>query len=143
MTDNCVFCDIIKTKKNRQQVLFEDRKVLVMLDSDHVTLGHTLVIWKKHAENFSELKTADFLHLAKVYYKTEKLLLKLLKLDRVVVLKSGGLVSHLHYHIYPLAKSTPWREVDLLFNKQSKRHFPAVDETKLVSEFRELTKSDT
>lgn len=113
-----------------------------MLDADHVTLGHTLVIWKKHADNFSELKLEDFLHLSRIYYKTEKLLLRILGLDRAVVLKSGGLVSHLHYHIYPLAKSTPWREIDLMFNKQSQRHFPAVDEAKLVAEFDKLNKSD-
>lgn len=95
-----------------------------MLAHDWVVKGHTLVIWKKHLENASELTLKDFLYFSEIFYKTERTLLKILRMDRSVVLKSGGLVPHFHFHIYPLKKETSWETIkdifDLKFRYQPK-----------------------
>jgi histidine triad (HIT) family protein len=115
---NCVFCEIIEKKKAKQNTIFEDDKVLVMLDIDWVVKGHTLVIWKKHFENASELLLENYQYFSNVFHKTEKALLEVLGAERSVTLKSGGLVSHFHFHIYPVKKETSWHEIKNLFDKK-------------------------
>ncbi|XJS09976.1 HIT family protein [Aerococcaceae bacterium WGS1372] len=52
MTD-CIFCKIIEGEIPSAKV-YEDDKVMAFLDLSQVTLGHTLVIPKKHVENVFE-----------------------------------------------------------------------------------------
>ena len=49
----CIFCDIID-HKIPSAVVYEDEKVLAILDISQVTYGHTLVMPKKHVRNIIE-----------------------------------------------------------------------------------------
>ena len=49
----CVFCDIISGNIPSSKV-YEDDDVLAILDLSQTTRGHTLVMPKKHYENFLE-----------------------------------------------------------------------------------------
>ena len=102
---------------------YEDEKVFVMLDRDWAVKGHSLVIWKEHALNMSDLDESDFNHFAKIVRNTEKALLTVTQMDKSVVLKSGGIVSHFHFHIYPVSSNMPWNEIQCLFDKNL-RHEP-------------------
>ena len=114
----CPFCRIIAGKKTTEDKIFEDDKVLIMLDEDWAVKGHTLVIWKKHVENASELSIEDFEYFLKILYKTEKALLGVLGVERSILLKSGCLVSHFHFHIYPVKKETDWQTIKDIFDKK-------------------------
>ncbi len=114
---DCVFCQLI-AGKSAEDVIFEDEKVLVILDKDWAVKGHTMVIWKKHFTNASQLSLKDFKYFAEVFHKTEKALLKFLGVDRSVILKCGGYVSHFHFHIYPVRKQTSWQEIVDIFSKK-------------------------
>lgn len=117
---DCVFCQIITEKKATEDTIYEDDKVLVMLDADWAVKGHTLVIWKEYFENASELLAEDFKYFAEIFHRTEKALLEVLGVDKVVVLKTGGLVSHFHFHIYPLKKETDWPTIKDIFDKKTR-----------------------
>lgn len=117
--NDCIFCKIIVEKRASEDTIFEDDKVLVMLDADRAVKGHALVIWKKHFENASELPVEDFRYFSEIFHKTEKALLELLGVERSVVLKSGGLVSHFHFHIYPLKKERDWQTIKDIFDKKT------------------------
>lgn len=47
----CIFCDIID-RKIPSEIVYEDADVLAILDISQVTYGHTLVMPKKHTDNF-------------------------------------------------------------------------------------------
>ena len=47
----CIFCDIIEGKIP-SATIYEDDKVKAFLDISQVTKGHTLVVPKKHFDNF-------------------------------------------------------------------------------------------
>jgi histidine triad (HIT) family protein len=54
MSDQCVFCRIVRNKGSRSAV-YKDDQILAFLDFRPVSEGHTLVIPKKHYENIFEI----------------------------------------------------------------------------------------
>lgn len=136
MSMDCIFCKFATRDVEAPDIFFEDEKVFVMLDRDWAVKGHTLVIWKEHALNMSDLGAEDFAHFSEIVRKTEKVLLETLGVDKSVVLKSGGIVSHFHFHIYPVLSSMPWEKILALFNKEV-RNDPEIGESeKFVSELK-------
>lgn len=132
---NCIFCKII-AKGSPDDTIFEDEKILVMLDTDWAVKGHTLVIWKKHFENASELPISDFKYFSEILHKTEKALLEILQVDKSVVLKTGGLVSHFHFHIYPLKKEISWQIIKDIFDKKVRYEAKPGEKEKLISDLK-------
>jgi len=129
--DNCIFCEIIKSV-NLDDVIFQNERLLIMLDADLAVKGHTMVIWKEHFENASDLSQEEFAEFSEAVRKTEKILLEELQLDKSVILKSGGLVSHFHFHIYPIPKDTSWEEVKNIFDKKVKYEYKGGEKNSLL-----------
>lgn len=117
--EDCIFCKIIKSRKF-DDVIFQNELLLIMLDVDLAVKGHVMVIWKEHFENASDLSREEFAEFSEAVRKTEKILLEELQLDKSVILKSGGLVSHFHFHIYPIPKETSWKEIKDILDKKTK-----------------------
>lgn len=115
---DCIFCKFASHEIEASDIFYEDDKVFAMLDRDWAVKGHSLVIWKEHALNMSDLSQTDFARFSEVVRKAEEVLLKTLNMDKSIVLKSGGIVSHFHFHIYPVRSDMPWDAVLALFNKE-------------------------
>ncbi|CAN5696489.1 HIT family protein [soil metagenome] len=133
---DCIFCKIISHEVIAPDIFFEDEKTLVMLDRDWAVKGHTLVISKEHVLNMSDLSQEDFSHFSRIVQKTEKALLKSLVKDKSIVLKSGGIVSHFHFHIYPVLSSMPWDAIHALFNKEIRNEPGKGESEQLVTDLR-------
>lgn len=129
--DDCVFCRIIR-KEVPADIIYEDENVLTMLDIDYSIKGHTLVIWKKHYINISDLPENDFIYFSRILHKTEKTLLKTLKKDRSLILKSGIIVPHFHFHIYPVSYNITWPEIKDIFSKKTKYQYKRGEKEKLI-----------
>ena len=52
--ENCIFCKIINNEIPSKRI-YEDDKVIVMMDINPVVDGHVLVIPKEHKTDFTEL----------------------------------------------------------------------------------------
>lgn len=50
----CIFCEIIKGNIPSKKV-YEDDKILAILDISQITKGHTLILPKKHFDNFLDI----------------------------------------------------------------------------------------
>ena len=101
----CVFCEIIKGNIPSYKV-YEDDKVIAILDISQATLGHTLVIPKKHVKNIFELEENDASYLFAITKKLSKKICKALVVDNVNILNNNGpiagqSVDHFHIHIIP------------------------------------------
>jgi histidine triad (HIT) family protein len=96
----CVFCDIVSGKIPAKKI-YEDDNFIGFLDISPLTPGHTLMISKKHVENFWELddKTAGeiFIRVKQVSAK----LMKKLGAERVMLAVLGVDVPHVHIHLVP------------------------------------------
>ena len=112
-----------------------------MLDRDWAVKGHALVIWKKHALNMSDLSEADFAHFSHIVRRTEESLLKVLNKDKSIILKTGGIVSHFHFHIYPVQSDMPWESVLALFSTEVRNEPKEGESEELVGALRDSMNS--
>lgn len=138
MTD-CVFCKIAQHKIDAQDIFYEDKQVLIMLDQDWAVKGHSLVIWKEHHLNASDLSAEEFLKFSTVFHAAEKALLESTGKKRALTLKTGGLVSHFHFHIYPVDVDTNWQTIKDIFEKKTKYSPAAGEKETLLQELRSTT----
>lgn len=101
----CIFCKIINGEIPSYKV-YEDTDFLAFLDISQAEVGHTLVVPKKHFDNFLEMddKTAE-----KLIVLVKKLALKIkdaTKASGINILNNNGAaagqsVNHVHFHIIP------------------------------------------
>ena len=102
----CVFCKIISGEYSSSKI-YEDDKVLAILDLSQATVGHTLVMPKAHYENIFDLDTDVAGHLLKVVKQISNHYQKVIPNIKGINLlnnngtKAGQTVMHYHMHIIP------------------------------------------
>ena len=101
----CIFCDIVDGKIP-SKVVYEDDNTLAILDISQTTKGHTLVMPKKHYDNFLEMPEDEFAELMKKVQLVSKKLISNLDAAGTNTLintneVSGQTVKHTHVHIIP------------------------------------------
>lgn len=102
---NCIFCKIIN-KEIPGSVIYEDDDVIAFLDLTQITIGHTLVLPKKHYDNILTIDDEDYIKLMLVVKKLSTLIKKVFNVTGVNVLTNcgeiaGQTINHLHFHIVP------------------------------------------
>ena len=100
---DCLFCKIIN-KEIPAEIIFEDKDVLVFLDINPTTNGDTLVIPKKHFENYFDIpeKLQEYMNLVyKNLYKVYKKRLGCTGLTLSTNLEYGQDIKHMHMHFIP------------------------------------------
>lgn len=101
----CIFCKIINNEIPSYK-LYEDEYVLAFLDISQTTIGHTLVIPKRHFKNILELDGEYSSHVFKVVTLLSKQISKNLKINDINIMNNNGplagqTVDHFHIHIIP------------------------------------------
>ena len=86
--------------------IYEDDDVLAFLDISQVTKGHTLVISKRHYDNFLTTPQEEMHKVMDVAQKIGQVSIKLLGAKGVNILTncypaSGQTVMHFHVHVIP------------------------------------------
>jgi histidine triad (HIT) family protein len=86
--------------------VYEDDHVLAFLDIMPRAPGHTLVIPKAPARNILDIKTEDYLHVARATHKIAAAAKKAFDADGITVQQfneraGGQVVFHLHVHVMP------------------------------------------
>ncbi|MDO4414107.1 MAG: HIT family protein [Erysipelotrichaceae bacterium] len=127
----CIFCDIID-HKIPSSVVYEDNKVLAILDISQVTYGHTLVMPKKHVRNIIEADEETVTDCIKTAKRLAAQIVTNTKANGVNVLTNcgeaaGQSVDHLHFHIIPRYDEND--AIDLKFNESKKQDLAEVLKT--------------
>ena len=97
---SCVFCKIIKGEIPTTKV-YEDENFLAFLDIAPVSLGHTLIVPKKHIVWMQE---ADDEVISETFKLSKKMMLAIkngVGCDYVQVTVIGKDVPHFHVHLIP------------------------------------------
>ena len=102
---SCVFC-LINEGKIPSKKIYEDDKVIAILDISQATYGHTLVLPKEHYENIYEMPTDLYLHLMKVVQMLAIQVKTKLNAPGINIINNCGEVAgqsvmHFHVHIIP------------------------------------------
>jgi len=82
--------------------IYEDDKVLAILDTHPVYPGHTLLVPKKQIDHIWDLNDEDYDYLWQVANKIGKHLRLRLKPARVGIIVEGFGVPHAHIHLVPI-----------------------------------------
>ena len=99
----CVFCKIAN-HEIPSNVVYEDDQVLAFLDISPVTKGHTLIIPKKHYDNFSDCDSDTIKQIHEVSKKLVGHYQPILKPDGYNLISNmnsaaGQSVFHVHFHL--------------------------------------------
>ena len=101
----CVFCEIIAGNIPSAKV-YEDDRVLAILDISQATKGHTLVIPKKHYETILDMPQDEFSDLMRTVHSLADKIVSRLNASGCNILintgeAAGQTVKHAHVHIIP------------------------------------------
>jgi histidine triad (HIT) family protein len=102
---NCIFCKIIR-KEIPAEVVYEDDQTLAFLDIAPNSLGHTLVIPKKHVVNVFDTDESTFGAVMETVRKIAPSVRDAvgahgLHINSNHEAAAGQIVFHLHFHIIP------------------------------------------
>ena len=101
----CLFCDIAQHRIS-SDIVYEDQYVLAFLDINPISKGHTLIIPKKHYDDFNEISSEL---VARIHGISKRLVKKYdltLKPDGYNFLSNakeiaGQSIFHVHFHLIP------------------------------------------
>jgi len=130
--DDCIFCKIARGEIPCYKV-YEDDDVLAFLDLSQTTKGHTLVIPKKHYDNFLFVPK-DIV--SKVFGAAQKIAqaqVASLGAEGINILNNtnsvaGQTVMHFHVHVIPRYGEADKLKIEFMSNKIEKINLPAVAE---------------
>ncbi|MBU0666540.1 MAG: HIT family protein [Nanoarchaeota archaeon] len=102
---NCLFCKIIKGEVPCEKI-YEDDEFLAFLDLYPINRGHTLVIPKKHCENFMDFPKTEETDLLEFIKKIAGAVVKAVDADGFNLglnngVAAGQVIHHAHFHIIP------------------------------------------
>lgn len=117
----CIFCKIIN-KEIPSSIVYEDDDVLAILDLAQTTLGHTLVMPKKHYANILEIPDDELAHLMSIVKMLAKKISDKLGAKGFNLLVNtnevaGQTVMHLHVHIIPRYDENDTIKIEFTENK--------------------------
>lgn len=101
----CIFCSIVEGSIPSKKV-YEDDDVLAILDISQTTEGHTLVMPKKHYDNFLAMPKDEFANLMAVTQTLAEKITGNMNASGCNILintnaVAGQSVMHAHVHIIP------------------------------------------
>jgi histidine triad (HIT) family protein len=101
----CIFCNIVEGK-SEAEVIFEDDSLIAFLDIQPINYGHTLVVTKKHYDNFLTVPSKDLTHIINTTQFIAGAVKRSVNADGFNVITNNGnsagqTVYHFHFHIIP------------------------------------------
>lgn len=105
--EDCIFCRIWKNKE--REIIAENETFFAFFDDNPISKGHTLIIPKRHAEDFvEELNDEEKVQWQALLYEVKQILDKKYHPDGYkTVVNDGELktVDHTHVHLIPYYKN--------------------------------------
>ena len=101
--NDCIFCKILKGEIPSKK-LYEDDKVIVIMDVNPKVDGHSLIIPKEHVVDFMEVSDELLTHIYKVAREMSNKLMTKLDANAITLGINYGdsqMVKHLHMHLLP------------------------------------------
>ena len=102
----CPFCRIVEGEDPDARVIYWDDHVVAFFPDDPATLGHTLVVPRKHIPDIWMIDEVSAMRVASVSVQIADLIRGVLNPQGLNVIQSNGLVAtqtvfHLHVHLVP------------------------------------------
>ena len=105
--NECLFCKIVKGEIPSYKV-YEDENTLAFLDINPEGLGHTLVVPKKHFNNYEDIDLETIRYVNETGKIVFDKIMKGLNPDGIRLVQNNGIIKdvlHYHLHLVPVYKS--------------------------------------
>ena len=99
---NCIFCSIANANIPKHEIVWKNGMHIAFTDAHPVTIGHTLLIPKQHAESLEELSETEHTALFQSVRQVSTLLKEQYACNKMGLVVEGTSVAHLHIHLIPL-----------------------------------------
>ena len=104
--NECPFCKIIQHRDPDVREVYRDEHVMAFFPSEPATLGHTLVVPRKHIPDIWGLDGDTAAHLSKAVVRLSRAVQNAIEPQGLNIIQSNGeaasqTVFHLHVHIVP------------------------------------------
>jgi histidine triad (HIT) family protein len=103
--EDSVFTKIIK-RELPGEIVYEDDRVIAILNLFPNTEGETLVIPKHQVDYFADLEDEEYAYLMQIVKKMAKALDAAFSTKRTCVVIEGFDVPHVHVRLYPIQSGT-------------------------------------
>ena len=128
--DDCLFCKIIKSEIPSSKV-YEDDDVVAFLDISQATKGHTLVVPKKHYDNFLTTPKEVMHKVMDVAQRIGQAQIMMLGAKGVNILsnvnkEAGQSIIHFHVHVIPRYVSNEGFQISMKNNADQGLSLPAL-----------------
>lgn len=113
-----IFCKIINGEIP-SKTIYEDNRVLVVLDVSPKSNGHSLIIPKKHYTDLYDIDDDTLMHIMNVARKIGDILEEKLHCNGITIEQNNGIaqeVKHFHLHVIPRYKYDDITDVDEVYN---------------------------
>jgi histidine triad (HIT) family protein len=115
MANGCIFCRIVRGEAPSWKV-YEDDRVVVILDIYPVQKGHLLVVTKRHYESVHDAEPCDVAYAFAVSGALARYYRENLKAPGVNIITNSGRPSgqeifHFHIHVIPRWTGGGWRRL--------------------------------
>ena len=105
--NECLFCKIVKGEIPSYKV-YEAENTLAFLDINPEGLGHTLVVPKKHFNNYEDIDLETIRYVNETGKIVFDKIMKGLNPDGIRLVQNNGIIQdvlHYHLHLVPVYKS--------------------------------------
>ena len=105
--NECLFCKIVKGEIPSYKV-YEDENTLAFLDINPEGLGHTLVVPKKHFNNYEDIDLETIRYVNETGKIVFDKIMKGLNPDGIRLVQNNGIIQdvlHYHLHLVPVYRS--------------------------------------
>lgn len=100
---DCLFCKIVNGDIPSYKI-YEDETVFVFLDIHPDSMGHTLIIPKKHFQDIADIDSSTLTHILEVTKMMKEKLETVLHCTGLTLVQNNGTVQeikHFHLHLKP------------------------------------------
>lgn len=114
---DCVFCKIIKGEIPSYKI-YEDDVVFAFLDINPDSVGHSLIIPKKHYQDLDSIDLKTLTHILSVAKDLKLKLENVLNCDGLTLIQNNGLiqeVKHFHLHLKPYYKNKKDKSIEEVY----------------------------
>ena len=122
---DCIFCNIANGKIPSKKV-YEDKDSFAFLDIDPITIGHTILVPKKHFKTIADMSPDELCKIAPAIEKISKAIMKLadgMNIGQNNNKVAGQVVDHVHFHLIPRYKNDKsgffWKHTTRIDEKHS------------------------
>lgn len=103
---DCPFCKVVQRKDQEAREVFRDEHVVAFFPTEPATLGHILVVPRKHVVDIWSLGEDIAAHLARATVKLSTAVRDAVEPEGLNIIQSNGeaatqTVFHLHIHLVP------------------------------------------